>query len=426
MLAVRRYDFMDNAHGLALVLLLAAGCTNQAADPATDTTDPGVTGGSTSGAGGATTTGAGGSGGAKADAGSGGRSATGTGGTASTGGGTGTGGNASTGGSTGTGGSTNTAGGGGVSIILDTDMASDVDDVGALAILHAMADNGEATILGVICSNNGDTGTTSIPFIDIVNTYYQRPDLPVGLWKNNYDAGSKYTGPISADSATYPHDLTAAKSGVPEAAALYRKLLAAQPDGSVTIAIVGPMVTLKDLLDSPADAESSLSGLDLVAKKVKQLVVMGGGYPKSSGPEWNFYVAQRVYAAVKQVVDTWPTPIVFDGLEIGMYMMTGASLKDTPANNPVRKAYELYTGTVGGLRSSFDPSAVLYAVRGAESNWTLVTTGHNEISVAGEGSNEWLASPDSNQSYLVAKATNDAVAKEIDALLGKAPGVSSK
>jgi hypothetical protein len=268
-------------HWLALLGVLAAACTNDATDPVADPTDPGVTGGSAAGTGGAKSTDAGGAGGAKADAGSGGRSAA--------GGGSGTGGTVSTGGSAGTGGGT----GSGKAVILDTDMASDVDDAGALGILHALADNGEATILGVICSNNGDTGTTSIPFIDIVNTYYGRPDLPVGLWKGNFDGGSKYTGPIAADAATYPHDLTADKGGVPEAAVLYRKLLAAQPDGSVTIVAVGPVVNLKDLLDSTADAESSLSGTELVAKKVKELVVMGGGYPKSNGPEWNFYVGQR-------------------------------------------------------------------------------------------------------------------------------------
>jgi hypothetical protein len=403
-----------NRFGIILAFVLA-GCSSSP-----DQADP------EQGAGGDTTTGAGGSAtagqkdGGQAGA-TGGKNAAGGGGTKNTGGTTSPDGGGATGGATGTAGAPREAAPGAPVVILDTDMASDVDDAGALGILHALADNGEATILGVICSNNGDTGTTSIPFIDIVNTYYGRPNLPVGLWKNNYDAGSKYTGPISADSATYPHDLTADKNGVPEAAALYRQLLAAQPDNSVTIVVVGPMVALKDLLESQADASSSLAGPALVAQKVTKLVVMGGGYPKSNGPEWNFYVAQRVYAAVKTVVDTWPTPIVFDGLEIGMYIMTGASLAGTPANNPVRKAYELYTGSVGGLRSSFDPTAVLYGVRGAESNWTLVTTGHNEISVAGEGSNEWLASPDSEQSYLVAKASNDAVAKEIDALLAQAP-----
>ena len=36
-----------------------------------------------------------------------------------------------------------------VRVILDTDLSSDVDDVGAVAVLHALADAGEAEILGM-------------------------------------------------------------------------------------------------------------------------------------------------------------------------------------------------------------------------------------------------------------------------------------
>ncbi len=46
--------------------------------------------------------------------------------------------------------------GGPVPVIFDTDFGPDVDDVGALAILHAMADRGETEILGVMVSTSGD------------------------------------------------------------------------------------------------------------------------------------------------------------------------------------------------------------------------------------------------------------------------------
>jgi len=39
-----------------------------------------------------------------------------------------------------------------VSVIFDTDMGPDYDDVGAIALLHAFADKGEATILATIAS----------------------------------------------------------------------------------------------------------------------------------------------------------------------------------------------------------------------------------------------------------------------------------
>ena len=40
-----------------------------------------------------------------------------------------------------------------VRVIFDTDIGTDVDDAGALAILHVMADRGEAKILATISAN---------------------------------------------------------------------------------------------------------------------------------------------------------------------------------------------------------------------------------------------------------------------------------
>ena len=64
-----------------------------------------------------------------------------------------------------------------VSIILDTDIDTDCDDVGALAMLHALADNGEADILGVICNIPSQW---CAPCVEAINHYYGRPEIPIG------------------------------------------------------------------------------------------------------------------------------------------------------------------------------------------------------------------------------------------------------
>ena len=64
-----------------------------------------------------------------------------------------------------------------VKIIFDTDLGPDYDDVGALAILHAMADSGKAEILATISSNKHEL---VVPSIEVINTWFGRPDLPVG------------------------------------------------------------------------------------------------------------------------------------------------------------------------------------------------------------------------------------------------------
>ena len=64
-----------------------------------------------------------------------------------------------------------------VKVIFDTDMYTDYDDIGALAMLHAMADAGEADLLAVLQNTRGNSG---LAVVEIINRYYGRPDLPVG------------------------------------------------------------------------------------------------------------------------------------------------------------------------------------------------------------------------------------------------------
>src|SRR5690606_39007786 len=65
-------------------------------------------------------------------------------------------------------------------ILLDTDIAKDVDDVGALATLHALADLGEAEILAILvsCAN-----PHSAPCASAINEWYGRGDIPLGVVK---------------------------------------------------------------------------------------------------------------------------------------------------------------------------------------------------------------------------------------------------
>ncbi len=79
-------------------------------------------------------------------------------------------------------------------IIFDTDMYTDFDDVGALATLHALADAGECEILGTVACTRG---APSVGMVEIINAYYGRPDIPVGV---NRELG---IGPLGRSHAIY-------------------------------------------------------------------------------------------------------------------------------------------------------------------------------------------------------------------------------
>ena len=69
-------------------------------------------------------------------------------------------------------------------VIFDTDMGSDVDDAGALAVLHRLADLGEAEIAGVIFSyhfrQGSEVGRAALGFLSfclLASSVYTLNDL---------------------------------------------------------------------------------------------------------------------------------------------------------------------------------------------------------------------------------------------------------
>ncbi len=240
-----------------------------------------------------------------------------------------------------------------VPVIFDTDMMGDVDDVGATALLHALANRGEAKILAMgVCVKLPATPLC----LDALNTYFGRGEIPIGVVKGQaVKEPSKYADAVARE---FPHRLKSA-ADAPDVVDLYRKVLAAQPDRSVVLVSVGMLTNLRNLLQSGGDASSHLDGMALVKAKVRAWVCMGGAFPQ--GREYNLYCDTP---AAVDVVKRWPAPVVFSGYEIGNEIMTGARLRESPATSPVRRAYELYNGLHN--RQSWDLTAVFYAVRGLD------------------------------------------------------------
>lgn len=289
-------------------------------------------------------------------------------------------------------------------------MSSDHDDVGAIAVLHALTDLGECEILGMmVSSTNGGTATC----MDAINTYYGRPGIPIGV-RPDIGGGGSYPATISTE---FPHSLVSA-AACPSAASLYRQLLANASDNSVTIVTAGFLTNLKALLNSTADVHSALSGVALVAQKVKLWACMGGAY--SSGSEFNFMSSGDDSAFI--VVNAWPTAARFSGFSIGTPIGTGGRLQSTPVSNPIRRVWQLKGGAD---HPSYDQTAVYCAVRFGEGLWNADTVGHN--TAISTGANAWATDTDptglQDQGYLVEKARS-AVQRSIDTLMMAAPRFS--
>src|SRR6187401_518883 len=111
-----------------------------------------------------------------------------------------------------------------IPVIFDTDIAPDYDDVGAMALLHAFADNGEATILATISCNAFET---TAPTLSVLNTYFNRPGIPVGIVKADFPNKNCSQLWAQAIVTKYPHALQS-NAGALDAVKLYRKILSAQ------------------------------------------------------------------------------------------------------------------------------------------------------------------------------------------------------
>lgn len=97
-----------------------------------------------------------------------------------------------------------------VPVIFDTDIAPDYDDVGALAMLHAFADHGEVEILATISSNAFET---TAPVLSVINTYFNRENIPVGILKANQPNFSCQRLWAEKIIAGYPHSVKTNEDG---------------------------------------------------------------------------------------------------------------------------------------------------------------------------------------------------------------------
>ena len=252
-------------------------------------------------------------------------------------------------------------------LIFDTDMGNDVDDLMALCMIHNLQSRGTVELLAVTVTKDHPQAAA---FVDAVNTFFGRPDIPVGVVKGGAtpEAG-KFN--LLADaknedgSLRYPHDLMSGNDA-PEATGLIRKLLAAQPDRSVTLVQVGFFTNFQRLLTSQPDAASPLGGRELIAAKVKLLSIMAGAFQTV---DWNTrhleYNVIKDVPAAQALAKNWPTPVVWSGYEIGVaaafpHVSVEQDLEYVK-HHPLKEAYLLYNPPPHD-RPTWDPTALLYAV----------------------------------------------------------------
>lgn len=292
-----------------------------------------------------------------------------------------------------------------VPVIFDTDIGNDVDDALALAMIHALESRGEAKLLAVTITKDNKYAA---PFIDAVDTFYGRGEIPIGVVKNGKTPEDSPMIRVPVErrnpdgSYVYPHRLTDGTK-VPDAVGVLRRTLASQKDGSVVIVMVGFSTNLARLLAADPD---------LVKSKVRLLCAMAGAFPHGN-PEYN---VKTDIPAARQVFRDWPSPIVFSGFEIGQAMLFPATSIEHDfswvANHPVADAYRNYM-PMPSDRPTWDLTATLYAIRPNRDYFSLSEPGN--VDVDDQGRTMFTPDPRGTRRYLI--LTDQQKARTLETLI---------
>ena len=262
-------------------------------------------------------------------------------------------------------------------IILDTDMATDIDDVGAVAVLHHLADEEKCEILAMGSSTRGNS---SVAVLEIMNAKAGRA-VPIGGYRPVRKEGEKkfrvddgcraeLEGLVKKYAKLVKHGNA---DEAPDAVGVYRKALAGAADGSVTFICIGYLSNVERLLKSAADGVSGLTGKELVARKVKSFYIMACTR-KAGGSEWN---VQGDVSAAKFVLEEAGVPIVVSDFELGKDILTGEGVGGIVG--------EVYPK--GHRHPSWDPVTVVAAIC---PEYFEVERGRYKI-IKEDGSNVWIA-----------------------------------
>lgn len=246
-----------------------------------------------------------------------------------------------------------------INIILDTDIGSDSDDVGAMMVLHRLKKEGKCHILAVTSSTSRND---SVAIIDVINRYYGEENIPTGKVKSKVCSEGGSHGMYSR-AVAFAYKSKYLQSEAEDAVKVLRRALAGAT-GKVRLVTIGSFVNIADLLKSMPDEISPLDGKNLVLSKVSDMFSMAGNFKGLT----NFYGYEfeaecNVLLSLEDsiyVAKNFPCPITYSPFELGVKIMTGEKLL-AGKDNPMKMAYYVHNA---GPRESWDPITMYMSVLG--------------------------------------------------------------
>lgn len=286
-------------------------------------------------------------------------------------------------------------------IIIDTDYASDVDDVAAVKVGVQMDRTGLINLKALATSADGDYVCRAAHG---QLSYEGYNTLPVGMARRGIeDEGPHWDYFVTRlnDQATYQ---------LIDAVDMYRNILRDSYNNNrrIRIVVLGFMVNIQDII---MDAEC----YDLMSKCVDSIWIDGGAYPMS-GRDFNFFWTEDCIASIQYAIENSPVPLVFITNETGCNYETGACVNcgrdlmriDPDLNEPVNIAYRKMEESDGvdlsGGHYAWDALAVWTAGLSREQSMTKLTPVNAYVS--DDGTNTFILNPNGRH-YIVERTNYD-------------------
>lgn len=299
-------------------------------------------------------------------------------------------------------------------IILDTDLGGDCDDVMALDLILSAHKAGECRLVGVTYSSDAKN---AIPCIYAILKQHGLNDIPIGTCP--IADGIKVRGDVYATAVAeaFPWPERPTYETVPRAVPLLRKLLT--ENEKVTIITTGFMTNLAQLLKEEQE---------LVRKHVEEIVIMGCNFSHQTGINprdkqlmengdvrpWLECNIDSDIPAAQYAFAHFPVPVTICPFEVGYKMISGKPMREHGnGKTPDSMSFTVH-GSING-RDSFDPATALYGIYGTKP-WFYRSAPGN-ITITDDALTHFY--PDENGKFRIIECamTPQEIASDIDKLV---------
>lgn len=282
-------------------------------------------------------------------------------------------------------------------IILDTDIGTDSDDIGAVSILANLHSQGKINLLAVTsCSSTNEPAY----LVDLINECYG-VSVPVGKCDVPF-ADDEEHGKYAREVCKHYTSRLCGKH-IDNATRVLRKALLC---GNVTLVTIGPLNNIANLLASQPDDISPLDGTTLVNTCVAEMYVMGGTF-NHDWAEWN--VKEDIPSSVA-VFSKVTVPMTVIPWEVGVRVRTATNFLNGE-DCPMKLGYFVHNN--GQPRESWDPiTAYCAAVE------CLPTSPWGQITCDNDGITRFVAT-NGNRRYVTEDFDADLVTAQLEQLMVK-------